>query len=144
MFLVQLALAQPSSDPTASIAEIKTPNVYVLNGRMGLQKDIHKPITPAVYDTLYMLNTSRYVGKRFNSTKQQSFWGIIDASGNQIIPFQYLVLKIRHNMALVGKPEHNLIKYGAYSLNGEEIISPKFESVNALSEELVVARKTWQ
>ena len=141
MFLVQLALAQPSSDPTASIAEIKTPNVYVLNGRMGLQKDIHKPITPAVYDTLYMLNTSRYVGKRFNSTKQQSFWGIIDASGNQIIPFQYLVLKIRHNMALVGKPEHNLIKYGAYSLNGEEIISPKFESVNALSEELVVARK---
>ncbi|RLD24257.1 MAG: hypothetical protein DRI71_03100 [Bacteroidetes bacterium] len=141
MFLGQIGLAQPSSDATASIAEVKPSNVYVLNGRMGLQKNLHRPITPAVYDTLYMINTSRYAGKRFNSTKQQSFWGLIDASGHQVIPFEYRVLKVHNGIAVVGMPEHNLIKYGAYKLNGEVILSPKYESVDVLSKELVVARK---
>ena len=146
MFIMQLGLAQPSSDPMASINDIrsnsiKSPNVYVINGRMGLQKNLHKPITPAVYDTLYMLNPSRYVGKRFNTTKQQSFWGIIDDGGNLVIPFKYRVLKINEAIAFVGLSEHNLIRYGAYSLDGEEIISPKYESVKVLSAQLIAAKR---
>ena len=145
MLIMQLGLAQPSSDATASIADsdysdVKAPSVYKQNGRMGLQKNLHKLITPAVYDTLYMLNPERYVGKRFNTTKQQSFWGIIDAGGNLVIPFKYRVLVINHDIAIVGMSNHNLMKFGAYSLNGEELISPKYESINVLSEQLIAAK----
>ena len=97
----------------------------MLNGRMGLQKNPRKPITPAVYDTLFMHDPTRYVGKRFNTTKQQAYWGIIDASGNLVIPFKYRVLEIKEAIVIVGLSEHNLMKYGAYSIDGEEIINPK-------------------
>jgi hypothetical protein len=146
MFIMQLGLAQPSSDPIASIANspnnrTKSPNVYVLNGRMGLQKNLHKPITPAVYDTLYKLDPSRYVGKRFNTTKQQSYWGIIDDSGNLVIPFKYRFLEIKEAIVIIGLSEHNLMKYGAYSIDGEEIINPKYESIKVLSSQLIAAKR---
>jgi hypothetical protein len=145
MFIMQFALAQSGSGATASIADsdysvAKSPNVYKQNGRMGLQKNLHNPITPAVYDTLYMLNPERYAGKQFNTTKQQSFWGIIDAGGSLVIPFKYRVLEISHGIALVGMAEHNLIKYGAFSLNGEELVSPKYESIKVLSEHLIASK----
>ena len=146
ILIVQFGLAQPSSVATSSIAgsnagRVKSPNVYVQNGRMGLQKNIHKPITPAVYDTLYMLDQSRFVGKRFNATKQQSYWGIIDASGSLVLPFEYRVLKISHGIVIVGMSEYNLINYGAFNLEGEEIISPKYESVKVLNEKLIAAKR---
>ena len=146
LFIIRFGLAQPSSDPTNPISDshsisANSPNVYMLNGRMGLQKNLNKPITPAVYDTLFMHSPTRYVGKRFNTTKQQSYWGIIDASGHLVIPFEYRVVKISESTVIVGLAEHNLIKYGAFSIDGREIISPIYESVEVLSAQLIAAKK---
>jgi len=141
LFITQFSLAQPSSTTTASVSDTKAPNDYVLNGRMGLQKNLHKLITPAVYDTLYQLNPSRYVGKRFNTTKQQSYWGIIDAGGNLVVPFKYRVLKVTQAVVIVGMAEKNILKYGAFSLAGTELITPKYESVKVLSKDLIIAKK---
>jgi WG repeat protein len=140
IFLGYFGQAQPSSDPITSYTEIKSPSLYVINGRMGLQKNLHKPITPAVYDTLYSLTPSRYIGKRFNSTKQQSYWGIIDAGGNQVVPFKYSVLKICGDVVIVGLSEHNLIKYGAFLIDGDKIINPQYEFVNVIAQNLITAK----
>jgi WG containing repeat len=136
-----VGLAQSDDEATASIAGIHSPKVYEENGRMGLQKNLRKPITPAVYDTLFMVSKAKFAGKRFNTTRQQSFWGVINASGENIIPFEFRVLTINQGLAIVGKAEHNLINYGVYSLEGTVLIKPKYEYVKVLNRYLITAKK---
>ena len=144
LFVMQCAQAQTNTDAMASIANTKSANVYFRNGRMGLEKSINKPITPAVYDTLYRISPSLYAGKRFNGSKQQSFWGLINANGNPIIPFKFSILNLTNTLAIVGLQENNKIKYGVYSFNGELIINPIYETVNLLGEQLIAAKKKSQ
>ena len=133
--------SQPSGDDISYAPGNKGPQIYRENGLVGLQNNRHKPITPAVYDTLYRVNNLLFAGKRFNATRQQSLWGIINANGERVVPFSFTVLKVTKNIVVVGQQQHNLIRYGAYSLAGNVLINPQYESVEVLSGRFLAAIK---
>ncbi|MEN8248031.1 MAG: WG repeat-containing protein [Bacteroidota bacterium] len=130
-------VGQVSYDLDSPVASTKTPELYTENGRMGIQKNTGKPVTPAVYDTLYRINDNQFAGKRFSSSKQQSLWGIVNNDGKSSIPFQYIELEISNTLALVGLQKQNLIYYGAYNLDGNEIIPVNYESISPLNDQLI-------
>ncbi|GEM_PF-3367217 len=134
-------LAQPSGDEADFTADGKGPALYRENGRVGLRKNRHKPLTPAIYDTLYKINDDLFAGKRFSATRQQSLWGIINANGARVLPFSFTVLQVEQNYVIAGRQEHNLIRYGVYSLSGHEIIPPQYNAVAVLSQQYLSATR---
>jgi len=117
----------------------KSLQFYEENGMMGLRKNARKLITPAIYDTLVQLNNSRYVGKRFSTTKQQEVWGILDNLGQIILPFNYFTCRIDHGTLIMGSGDNNRIRLGLYDFNGTEIISPRYDEIQ-LSEIYIIGK----
>ena len=132
--------AQPSDGESISLSSIKISNVYHQAGKVGLEKSSHKPITPPVYDTLYQVSEALYIGERFNSTKQLLYQGVINANGDIIIPFKYRTLQLDHAFIIVGLQNQNLLKFGAYSLHGNELVKPKYKSLHALNNQYLAGQ----
>jgi len=135
------AMSQPSGDSKELYNGSNNTVLYSQNGKIGLQKSKTKPITPAVYDTLFQLNASRYVGRRYVSSKQQLMWGIIDETGKKILPFKYRKLIVTDDWIIAGYQDNNKIDYGVYSLDGKELIKPRYNSIYILSSSYLAASK---
>jgi len=133
-------MSQPSGDSAESYSGSGNTTLYSQNGKIGLQKSKNKPITPAVYDTLYQVSESRYIGRRYVSSKQQMMWGIINEAGKKILPFKYRKLTVKYGWVIVGFQDNNKIAYGVYSLDGEELVKPNYNSIYILSNTYIAAK----
>jgi len=138
---VRVSLAQPSGDSPELVSSSSNTHFYFENGRMGLQKAPNKPITPAVYDSLYTINQSRYAAQRFNKSTNQGLWGIIDDKGQVILPITFRKLTIANPFVIVGLQEKNLISYGICSIDGAILIEPIYESAEVLNNLYIASRQ---
>ncbi len=134
-------MSQPSGDSAEPYAGSSNTALYSQNGKIGLQKSKNKPITPAVYDTLYQASATRYIGRRYMSSKQQMMWGVIDEAGKKVLPFKYRKLTMKYEWFIAGYQDKNKVNYGIYSLDGEELIKPDYNSIFILSKSYIAAAK---
>jgi len=142
--LSNITLAQPSGDSPELKSSVYPSNIYSQNGKMGLQRSHDKPLTPAVYDTLFKAGSGSFITLRYNPNKKQSLWGIIDAKGEILLPNQFRKLEIKNSLIIAGLQKQNRIFYGAYSLSGEELIAPKYEAINVLNYQYLAIQQKEQ
>ena len=137
IFFYWQAFAQDNNIADQPLASVKSLQIYKENGRMGLQKNPRKLITPAIYDTLYNISDSRYVGKRFSATKQQSLWGMLNSSGEIILPFNYFTCEVLGDFVVLGSAKNNRIRQGLYDHNGQELITPKYDGIEISNNKII-------
>lgn len=141
LFLAPLAYGQDDGEDHGALASSKSAKLYSENGRMGLQKNERKYITPAIYDTLIAISDGLYAGQRFSSNRQHNLWGIINKDGEVVLPFRYRTLQFKFGFLVAGYSNNNRLFYGVFSIDGSELVYPKYEIIKIHNNQVIEARK---
>jgi len=102
--------------------------IYQENNLWGLSSK--KPITPAVYDTLFRVEkTLNYIAKKHKINFTPNNTGVISEKGKVVIPHEYLSIMPYSTEYVVSQWQNGQTYYGIISFTNEIILNIRFKNI---------------